>query len=118
MDRQQQLLQLAQKMSAATAASDWTALSAINTLMAAALPAMAAQGPWNPAERAALAALRQLHRQAEHCAKLASDQLSVKLSELQARKEGWMAYAMTNPDNENIDELRNRSEAADTGTTA
>lgn len=118
MDRQAQLLQLAQKMSAATAASDWTALGAINSLMAAALPAMAAQGPWTPAERAALAALRQLHLQAEHCAKLASDQLAAKLGELQGRKEGWVAYAMSNPDHDNLDELRNRSEAADTGTTA
>ncbi|WP_200955548.1 hypothetical protein [Massilia sp. Root418] len=130
MDRQQHLLQMAQKMSAATAASDWTALSAINTLMAAALPTLAAQGPWSPAERAALAALRQLHRQAEHCAKLASDDLAAKLSELQSRKEGWMAYAMTSADNDTgaqavsagpvaaPDPIRNRSEAADTGTTA
>ena len=97
MDRQQQLLQLAQKMSAATAASDWTALGAINTLMASSLPLMAAQGLWNPAERAALAALRQLHRQAEHCAKLASDGLAAKLSELQARKEGLSLIHISEP---------------------
>ena len=117
MDRQQQLLQLAQKMSAATAASDWTALAAINTLMASSLPLMAAQGPWTPAERAALAALRQLHRQAEHCAGLASTELAAKLNEMQSRKEGWMAYAMTSPENDTIDDSK-RSEAADTGTTA
>lgn len=136
MDRQQHLLQLAQKMSAATAASDWTALAAVNALMAASLPALAAQAPWNPAERAALAALRQLHRQAEHCARLASDDLATKLSELQSRKEGWMAYAMTGADHDAgaqneqhgqqppaqqaapLEPIRNRSEAADTGTTA
>jgi hypothetical protein len=120
MDRQHNLLQLAQKMSAATAASDWTALAAINTLMAASLPAMAAQGPWTPAERAALAALRQLHRQAEHCARLASDELAAKLAEMQAHKEGWMAYAMGADDGASSqhDRTSNRSVAADTGTTA
>ncbi|WP_377705620.1 hypothetical protein [Pseudoduganella sp. UC29_71] len=108
-------------MSAATAASDWTALAAINTLMAASLPVMAAQGPWTPAERAALAALRQLHLQAEHCAGLASADLAAKLSEMQANKEGWMAYAMTGGDHEAGEPpapTRNRSAAADTGTTA
>lgn len=114
MDRQQSLLQLGQKMSAATAAADWPALAAINTLMAAALPTMAAQGPWSPAERAALAALRQLHAQALHCADLASKEVSARLGEMQSNKEGWMAYAMTSEDNE-FDEY---SEPAATGTTA
>ena len=114
MDRQQSLLQLAQKMSAATAASDWPALSAINTLMAAALPTMAAQGPWSPAERAALSALRQLHLQAQHCAHLASGELAARMGEMQSSKEGWMAYAMTSEDNE----LDEHSEPAATGTTA
>jgi hypothetical protein len=115
MDRQQTLLQMAQKMSAATASSDWNALAAINTLMAASLPAMAAQGPWSPAERAALAALRQLHRQAEHCAGLASAELAAKLAEMQANKEGWMAYAMTSGHEPSE---TTRGEAAVTGTTA
>lgn len=105
MDRQQTLLQLGQKMSAATAASDWKALAAINTLMATTLPAMAAQGPWTPAERAALAALRDLHYQAVKHARDASDELSKHLAEMQANKEGWLAYALT-------------SETAATGTTA
>ncbi|MES2258632.1 MAG: hypothetical protein V4724_08940 [Pseudomonadota bacterium] len=104
MDRQQTLLQLAQKMSAATAASDWKALAAINTLMASVLPTLAEQGPWTPAERAALATLQQLHLQAVLCVRQASDELGKHLSEMQANKEGWMAYALT-------------SETTETGTT-
>jgi hypothetical protein len=105
MDRQSTLLQLGQKMSAATAASDWKALAAINTLMTSMLPTMAAQGPWTPAERAALAALRELHNQAILRARNASNLLGKQLAEMQANKEGWLAYALT-------------SETAATGTTA
>lgn len=105
MDRQSTLLQLGQKMSAATNASDWKALAAINTLMASSLPAMAAQGPWTPAERAALASLRDLHNQAILRARNASDELGKHLAEMQANKEGWLAYALN-------------SEPAATGTTA
>jgi CheY-like chemotaxis protein len=47
---------MAKKMNAATAAEDWKLLAALNTLMAATLPQMAAQGPWSGAERAALSA--------------------------------------------------------------
>ena len=64
MDRQRTLLQMAQKMSAAMASEDWKMLAAINTLMVSTLPQMAAQGPWSAPERAALAALRQLHEHA------------------------------------------------------
>ena len=49
MDSHKTLLQLAQQLSAATAASDWAALAAINTLMASTLPTLAAQGAWTPA---------------------------------------------------------------------
>ncbi|WP_229489700.1 hypothetical protein [Pseudoduganella namucuonensis] len=83
-------------MSAATASSDWKALAAINTLMASSLPAMAAQGPWTPAERAALATLRQLHLQALQHTRNTSHELGKHLSDMQANKEGWLAYALTN----------------------
>ena len=105
MDRQTNLLQLGQKMAAATSASDWKALAALNTLMASSLPAMAAQGPWTPAERAALAALRDLHNQAILRARSASNALGKQLAEMQANKEGWLAYALN-------------SEPAATGTNA
>lgn len=85
---------MAQKMSSATAAADWPQLAALNTLMGSALPAMAAQGAWSPAERAALAALRQLHLAAQHSCQLASAELSHHISDMQTNKEGWIAYAL------------------------
>ncbi|WP_229260517.1 hypothetical protein [Duganella alba] len=94
MDRHRTLLQLTQKMSAAIAAADWQALTAINTLLATALPQMAAQGKWNSAEWAALAALRQMHEEAVKRCNLATDELAQKLQQMQANQEGWLAYAL------------------------
>jgi hypothetical protein len=94
MDRQRTLLQLTQKMSAAIAAADWQALTAMNTLLATALPQMAAQGKWNSAEWAALAALRQMHNEAVKRCDLATDELGKKLQQMQANQEGWLAYAL------------------------
>ncbi|WP_295998045.1 hypothetical protein [Rugamonas sp.] len=96
MDRQRTLLVLGQKMSAAIAADDWKMLTAINTLMASTLPAMAEQGRWTPAERAALTALRQLHEQATARCEQSADVLDTHLHAMRANKEGWLAYAFDN----------------------
>ncbi|KQV61707.1 MULTISPECIES: hypothetical protein [unclassified Duganella] len=94
MDRQQALLQLAQQLSAATAASDWTALAAMNTLMAATLPALAAQGAWTAPERAALAALHDLHVAAVAKVDGAAIETGQHLSDMTNNREGWLAYAL------------------------
>jgi hypothetical protein len=94
MDRQRTLLQMAQKMSAAIASEDWKTLAAINTLMASTLPQMAAQGKWSSAERAALSALHQMHNEAVKRCDLATQDLGRRLHEMQANKEGWLAYAL------------------------
>ena len=96
MDRQQQLLRMGQQLSAATAAADWSALAELNTLMASSLPAMAAQGKWTPAERAALAALRELHRDSVQKAQSASAELGKHLQHMTTHKAGWLAYALDN----------------------
>lgn len=96
MDRQRTLLVLAQKMRAAIAADDWKMLTAVNTLMAATLPAMAEQGRWTPAERAALTALRQLHEQAAARCGQSADALDTHLHSMRSNKEGWLAYALDN----------------------
>ncbi|MGO4377361.1 hypothetical protein [Pseudoduganella sp. RAF53_2] len=96
MDRQATLLQLAQKLSAATASSDWKALAAIDTLLGSALPKMAAQGKWTPAERAALDALRALHKTALARVNDATAELDKHLYDLKNNREGWMAYALDN----------------------
>lgn len=101
MDRQRTLLQMTQKMSAAIAAADWKTLAAINTLMATALPQMAAQGKWSGAELAALSALRQMHEQAVKRCNLATDELGRRLQEMQANREGFVAYALESETAEN-----------------
>jgi hypothetical protein len=94
MDRHRTLLQLTQKMSTAIAAEDWQALAAINTMLATALPQMAAQGRWSSAERAALAAAQQMHNEALKRCTQATDTLGRKLQQMQANQEGWLAYAL------------------------
>ena len=94
MDRQRTLLSLTQKMHAAVGAEDWSMLAALNTLLAATLPQMAAQGPWDAAEKAALAGLYQSHQEAARRCALATAEIGRKLSELQANREGLLAYAL------------------------
>lgn len=93
-DRQRTLLSLTQKMHAAVGAEDWSMLAALNTLLAATLPQMAAQGPWDAAEKAALAGLYQSHQEAARRCALATAEIGRKLSELQANREGLLAYAL------------------------
>ncbi|MDR7051442.1 hypothetical protein J2X54_003929 [Duganella sp. 3397] len=94
MDRQRTLLSLTQKMHIAVEGEDWKMLAAINTLLASTLPQMATQGPWQVAEKAALAGLRQVHQEAVRRCDLATVETGRKLSELQANKEGLLAYAL------------------------
>jgi hypothetical protein len=94
MDRQRTLLQMAQKMSAAIASEDWKTLAAINTLMATALPQMAAQGPWSSSEKAALSALHQMHKEAVKRCDSATAALGRRLHDIQANREGYVAYAL------------------------
>ncbi|HJV02647.1 MAG TPA: hypothetical protein VJ752_19085 [Burkholderiaceae bacterium] len=95
MDRQRALTRLANKLRAALAADDWQALAAINVSMATALPAMAGQAPWSPAEQAALATLQQLHQQATARCDAAVAEMSKRLHAMQTNKEGWIAYALS-----------------------
>ncbi|MFA9218385.1 MAG: hypothetical protein ACEQSK_14955 [Sphingomonadaceae bacterium] len=85
---------MAQRMSAATSTEDWKALAALNTLLAAELPQLAAQGSWSPAERAALEALRQVHEEAVQRCGRATSALGQRLYDMQHNKEGWIAYAL------------------------
>lgn len=101
MDRQRTLLQMAQKMSAAIASEDWKMLAAINTLMGTVLPQMSAQGEWSGPERAALSALRQMHEQAVKLCNQATDELGLRLQEMQANREGFLAYAIESETAEN-----------------
>ena len=94
MPRRAALLALASKLSEAGTAGDWPALAAANAALAPTLATLAAQGEWDGPERAALAALRAAHRQASLDCSQAKELLGNKLGEMQANKEGWLAYAL------------------------
>lgn len=93
MDRQANLLNLADGLSRAAAKRDWEALAQVDGLVATGLAQMAAQGPLTPGERRALEKLRGAHRDAyQHCARelgLVRDQME----EMRASHAGWCAYA-------------------------
>jgi hypothetical protein len=96
MDRHKQLLQLRAAIADAAAARDWDRLGSTERALAPQLQALAARGPWNAAERAALAQLRAAHDGAAEACAGAANALSRHLDEMRANKEGWIAYALGN----------------------
>ena len=94
MARAIQMIQLTQRLRAAAAAQNWSALEAADQELAALLARAASSPVLTPAERTALPALEQAHRQAlAQCAN-ACEQLIQRMGELQANKDGWLAYAL------------------------
>ncbi|HEY4066958.1 MAG TPA: hypothetical protein VGM74_08705 [Burkholderiaceae bacterium] len=89
-----ELVELAQRLNAASAADDWSALAAIDRDLAAALPRSAGRGPGTAGERAAWTSLRQAHRSAQQRCGRESALLGERLSALRTNKEGWLAYAV------------------------
>jgi len=92
--RQAQLLRMADALRAAAHQADWERLGEHARALAPQLRALAARGPWNPAERAALQRLRGAHDDAARAAAAAADALAVRLEALRNNKDGWLAYAM------------------------
>lgn len=94
MDRTRAIDRLAGVLLDAGARSDWELLDRAVRELGAQLQALAAGGPWNASERAALARLRRAHEGAAGAVATASAQLQAKISDMVANKEGWMAYAL------------------------
>jgi hypothetical protein len=94
MPRHGALLALEKALRTAAAVDDWAALQMADRKVANGLRAMATGAAWTPAERAAMLSLRKAHAETRaHCAaSLAS--VGQHLSNLQANKEGWLAYAL------------------------
>lgn len=92
--RQVQLLRMGDALHAAAAAADWALLDKHVSSLAPQLRALAAHGPWSPAERAAIARLRTAHDAAFQAASGASDELATRLEQLRNNKDGWIAYAI------------------------
>ena len=93
MSRTTPIVILARRIRQAVAAADWSELQRADAEVAAALPVLAARGPWEPEERAALAVLRQAHDEARTQCDEATRQLEKRLAELREGKDGWLAYA-------------------------
>jgi hypothetical protein len=96
MDRHKHLLQLRTALLDACARRDWDRLGACVTALAPRLVALAAAGPWNAAELAALAQLRAAHDQAALACGDAVRALAQSLDDMRTNKEGWIAYALGN----------------------
>jgi hypothetical protein len=78
----------------AAAREDWDRLGEQARTLFPALHALAAQGPWNTAERAALERVRAQHDAAAQHVAAAARALEPRLEEMRANKDGWIAYAM------------------------
>ncbi|HMN43149.1 MAG TPA: hypothetical protein PKE27_01120 [Povalibacter sp.] len=94
MDRQQQLSRLAQRLARATADGDWRAVAALDREAAELLRA-ASQRPWLLQEHAALDALRRAHAAAREQCEREAARLDGLLAQMRSRRDGWMAYAMS-----------------------
>jgi hypothetical protein len=95
-DRQAQLLGMADDLQAAAAGADWDGLGRQTRALGPQLQALAALGPWTPAERAALQRLRTRHDAVASAAAGAAATLGTRLEAMRANQEGWVAYAMHN----------------------
>jgi ferric-dicitrate binding protein FerR (iron transport regulator) len=87
-------MKLGALLATAGAASDWDRLDAATRELGPQLARLAAQGPWNDAERAALARLRAAHDGAAAACGAAAAALAARLDEMRNNKDGWIAYAM------------------------
>lgn len=94
LDRRAQLVQLGNALQDAAARADWDGLGEHARALLPRLRALAARGPWNAQETAALERLRVQHDRAALYAAGAARALEPRLEELRANKDGWIAYAM------------------------
>jgi hypothetical protein len=90
------LAQLGDAMQAAAARADWDRLGEHARALSPLLRGLAAHGPWNARERAALERVRAQHDAAAAHAAAAARALEPRLEEMRANKDGWIAYAMHN----------------------
>ncbi|MCS0629861.1 hypothetical protein NX786_11010 [Telluria mixta] len=96
-DRQARLAhldRLTENLQDAAAREDWDRLGEQARALFPALRALAAQGPWSAAERAALERVRAQHDAAARHVAAAARALEPRLEEMRANKDGWIAYAM------------------------
>lgn len=100
MGKTTQLALLASQLLRLSSERNWSALAALDREVAALLPLLLKQPNWGTEERLGLDELRRAHALAlEHCRRefARADQ---EMQLLRSRREGWMAYAMSNESEE------------------
>jgi hypothetical protein len=81
-------------LDAAASGADWDGLERAVCDLARQLQALAVEGPWSAAERAALQQLRSAHERAAQAGAAAAADLQTRMNGMRDNKEGWMAYAL------------------------
>jgi uncharacterized protein Yka (UPF0111/DUF47 family) len=94
MDKSAALLRIAESLRGAADGAAWEQLAQMTRALAPQLEALAARGPLTPAERAALQRLREAHDHAAEAVDAAARALKTRMDDMQANKDGWIAYAM------------------------
>jgi hypothetical protein len=94
MDRTRAIDGLGRVLLDAGARADWELLGRAVGELAPRLQVLAGGRPWSDAERAALARLRDAHATAAQAVAAASAQMKLRMDDMLANKEGWMAYAL------------------------
>lgn len=94
MDRTRAIDGLGRVLLDAGARADWELLGRAVGELVPRLQALAGGTSWTDAERAALDRLRSAHAAAAQAVDAASAQLQVRMDDMLANKEGWMAYAL------------------------
>ena len=91
-----QVARLGEAMQTAAARDDWDGLSEHTRALSPLLRTLAAHGPWNATERVLLERVHAQHDAAALRATAAARALELRLEEMRANKDGWIAYALHN----------------------
>ena len=94
MDRSRSLELMAARLNSASLGERWDLLERAVGELGPQVQALAAHGPWNAPERAALLRLRAAHDAAAHATADAAAGMQARLDGMRDNKEGWMAYAL------------------------
>jgi hypothetical protein len=97
MDNSTALLRIAASLRGAADDAAWEELAQMTRALAPQLEALAARGPLNDAERAALQRLREAHDHAADAVAAEARAVKTRMDDMRANKDGWIAYAMQNP---------------------
>jgi len=100
MGKTTQLALLASQLLRLSNERNWPALAALDREVAAMLPLLSKQQQWRTEERLGFDELRRAHGLAlRHCQR-ESARVDEGLTQLRARRQGWMAYALGNASEE------------------